>query len=136
VGFDGFGDEGEDVTVLLTAGFDHAQQRRDEAAAAPASGYPALRAERQLSPDHRVTQRPFTGIVRRLDIAMIQKRPQRIEAIEDMPAHAGLFAAQPNCSLFEDCVHRSPQSADVPPHRFSFDRAIPVAESGLHSAEC
>ncbi len=60
--FDGLGDEGEGVAVLSAAGFDHREQGLDEAAAGGALG-----AERQLAPDHRVTQGALGRVVGRLD---------------------------------------------------------------------
>ena len=68
VGFDGGGDEGEGVATLLTAGFDHRQHRLDEAAAGR-----TLRPERQLPPDHRMTQRTLARVVRRFDPFVIAR---------------------------------------------------------------
>ena len=65
------GDEGEDVALLLPAGFDHAQQGLHEAAARSTLG-----AEGQLSPDHRVTQGPLAGVVGWFDACVIEERPQ------------------------------------------------------------
>ena len=56
------GDVGEDVAGLLPKVFNHGQHRFDESAAVG-----ALRAEGQFSPDHRVAQRSFPGLVRRLN---------------------------------------------------------------------
>ena len=54
-------------------------------------------------------QRSLAGIVCRLDIIVLQKRPQVVHAIQNVLAHAGVFAAQPKRSFFESCVHRPPQ---------------------------
>ena len=117
-----FGNVGKYVPILLATGFDHAQHRFHESAAGS-----ALRAERQLSPNHRVPQRSLAGIVCRLDIIVLQKRLQVVHAIQNVLAHAGVFAAQPKRSFFESCVHRSPQFSDISPHCLSRDRAVTVA---------
>src|SRR5664280_2711644 len=80
--FDGVGHKGEDVATLLAAGFDHCQHRLDEAAVAR-----TLRPKRQLSPNHRVTQRPLARIVRRLNPVVPQKRPQPVAMLIQLPAH-------------------------------------------------
>jgi len=122
VGLNRFGDVRKDVSVLLTAGFDHAEHCLDEATAGS-----ALRTERQLAPDHRVTQGPFTRIVRRLDMIVIQKCPQRIESIKDVTAHSGLSAVEFQRPRFESVVHRPPQFTDISSHCLSRDRAVAVA---------
>jgi hypothetical protein len=50
--FNGGSDKGKGVAMLLAAGFDHRQHRFHEAAAGR-----TLRPKRELSPDHRATQR-------------------------------------------------------------------------------
>ena len=60
--FDCLGDVGEDVAGLLPTGFNHGQHRFDESAAVG-----AMRAEGQFSPDHRVAERSFAGVVRLFD---------------------------------------------------------------------
>ena len=76
VGLNGFGDEVEGAAFLLAAGFDDGEHRFDEAAAVG-----ALRAERELSPDHGVTQGPLAGVVGRLDPLDANERPQPIAVI-------------------------------------------------------
>ena len=81
--FDGGGDEGEGVATLLAAGFDHRQHRLDETAAGG-----ALRSERQLPPDHRMTQRTLARVVRRFDPFVLQKRPQPLAMLVQLPTRA------------------------------------------------
>ncbi len=69
--FDRIGQEGKDVAALLAAGFNHRQHGLDE----PAAGA-ALRAERQLSPNHGMTQRTLARVVGRFDPLAPQERPQ------------------------------------------------------------
>ena len=77
VDFDGGGDEVEDAAALLTAGFDHGQHRFHEAAARV-----ALRAERQLAPDHEVSQGAFLAIVGRFHARLIHEQPKLVEAFK------------------------------------------------------
>jgi len=70
--FDGVGQKGECVAALLAAGFYHGQHRLDKAAAGR-----ALDSERELPPDHRMTQGTFARIVRRFDAFVTQEGPQR-----------------------------------------------------------
>ncbi len=83
VRFHSGGDEGEDVATLLAAGLDHRQHRLREPAAAG-----ALRAKRELPPDHCMTQRPLARIVSRLDPFVSQKRPQPLAVFVQFPARA------------------------------------------------
>jgi hypothetical protein len=71
VSFDCFGDEGKDVAGLLAARLDDRQDRFHEA-----TPLGALRAERQFSSDHRVTQGALAGVVGRFDPFGVQKRPE------------------------------------------------------------
>src|SRR3990167_8742339 len=93
--FNGGRDEGEGVATLLATALDHRQHRLHEAAA---DG--ALRSKRQLPPYHRMTQRTFARIVRRLDPFMPQKRPQPLAMLVQLPARpahvaiAALHSAQ------------------------------------------
>jgi hypothetical protein len=57
VGVHGLADDVEDVSGLLAARLDDRQDRFDESTASS-----ALRAERQFSPDDRVTQTVLTGM--------------------------------------------------------------------------
>ena len=59
--FNGGGDEGKRVAMLLAASFDHRQHRLDETAASI-----ALSPKRRLPPDDRMAQRPIARSVRRL----------------------------------------------------------------------
>jgi hypothetical protein len=81
--FDSGGNECEGVATLLAAGFNYRQHRLDEAAAGG-----ALRPERQLPPNHRVTQRPLPCVVRRFDAFVMQKRPQPRAMCVQLPARA------------------------------------------------
>ena len=69
--FDCASQKGEGVAALLAAGLDHRQHCLDKAAAGR-----TLRAERQLPPNHRMTQRSLARIVGWLDPFVSQKRPQ------------------------------------------------------------
>ena len=102
--FDGGGDEGEGVATLLAAGFDHRQHRLDKAAAGR-----ALRSKRQLSPNHRMTQRSLARIVRRLDPFVMQKRPQPPAMFVQLPARALhlMVAALPSASSSRSTFRRT-----------------------------
>src|ERR1035437_7078428 len=83
-------DEGEGVAMLLATALDHRQHRLHEATAAG-----ALRSERQFPPYHRMTQRTFARVVRRLDSFMPQKRPQPLAMLVQLsarPAHIAIAA--------------------------------------------
>ena len=82
-GVDCFGDEVEGIARLLAAGFNDGQHAFSEATAAD-----ALRAEREFSPDHCVTQRSLTGIVGRLDPFFIHERPEPVAMVIQFVAHA------------------------------------------------
>ena len=73
MGFDGSGDEGQDVAALLATGFDHREHRLYKAAAAGALG-----AEGEFPPDHRMTQCLFARVVGRLNPFLSQKGPQPV----------------------------------------------------------
>jgi len=85
--FNGGRDEGEGVAALLAAGFNHRQHRLDEAATAC-----TLRPKRQLPPYHRMTQRSFASVVCRLDPFMLQKRPQPLAMLVQLPARPAHIA--------------------------------------------
>ena len=93
--FNGGRDEGEGVAMLLATTRDHRQHGFHKSAATG-----ALRSERQLPPDHRVTQRTFARIVRRFDPFMPQKHPQPLAMLVQLPARpthiaiAALHSAQ------------------------------------------
>ena len=127
VGFDGLRDELEDVAVLLAAGFDGGQQRFHEAAAGS-----ALRPERELPPDHGVTERPLRRVVRRFDAVHFQERPQPVAMVTQFPAHAvrgGAEAAQQQAvDLVADRLH---QTLEAPPREGPIPAARPVPEEGF-----
>src|SRR5271169_649428 len=81
--FNGGSHEGKGVAALLTAGFDYRQHRLDKATAGD-----ALRSKRQLPPNHRVTQRTLTRVVRRFDPFIMQERPQPAAMLVQLPARA------------------------------------------------
>jgi hypothetical protein len=83
MGFDGGGDEGKRIAALLAAGFDHREHRLDEATSAR-----ALRAKRELPPNHGMTQRTLAGVVRRFHSFMPQQRPQPLAMLVQLPTHA------------------------------------------------
>ena len=112
--FDGGGEEGEGVAALLAAGFDHRQHRLDEAAAGG-----ALRPERELPPNHRMTQRPLARVVRRLDPFVTQKRPQPLAMFVQFPAraaHVGVAALRCRAAAnAPPCGGPDPSDAATPP---------------------
>lgn len=81
--FDGLGKVGVDASALLATSFDGSEQGFDEAAARG-----ALRAEGELSPDHRVTQSAFARIVGGFDPVVPQKDPQPLTMLVQFAAHA------------------------------------------------
>lgn len=127
VGLDRFGDEGEDVARLLSARLDDREDRFDDPAPRGALG-----PERQFSPDHRVTQAAFTGVVGRLDLLNIKERPKPLPMIIEFPAHAdepwiaaARSAQQQASHLLADRMHQPLQSG---PGDRPVPRACPQAE--------
>src|SRR3989304_1028735 len=98
--FNGGRDEGESVATLLATTLDHRQHRLHEAAAAR-----TLRSKRQLPPDHRMTQRTFARIVRRLDPVMPQKRPQPLAMLVQLPARPAHVAIAALHSAQQQTLH-------------------------------
>lgn len=82
VGGHGGGDVIQHAPLLLTTRLDHAQQRLHKPAPAR-----TLRPERQLPPDHRLAQTPLCRVVRRLHALRLQKRPQPVPVLMQLPAH-------------------------------------------------
>ena len=74
------GDKDKGVAALLAAGFDYRQHDKPTVAS-------ALRAEGELPPDHRMTQRALARVVRRLDPFVPQERPQPLAMFVQLPAH-------------------------------------------------
>ena len=95
-----FGEPSEGVAALAAAGFDDGQQTFDELA--PRS---RLRAERQLSPNHRVAQRLLGRVVGRLsDAVVVHEGPQVVFVFDEFLAKA---VRQRGCS------NRARQSASI-----------------------
>ncbi len=86
-GSNGIGKEDEGIAALLAAGFDHRQHGLHETTAGG-----ALRPERELPPNDRMTQRAFARIVRRLDPVVAQERPQPLPMFVQLPARAAHVA--------------------------------------------
>ncbi len=82
-GLNGFREKAEEVSAELAAGFDDGQDGLDESAAGG-----TLRSEAELAPDHRVSQRPLAGVVRRFDARHIDECPQPIAMLPQRRAHA------------------------------------------------
>ena len=81
LGFEGGGQDIEDIAVLLAAGFDDGEQGLDEAAAGVALG-----AEREFAPDHGVAQDLFGAVVGRLRTGVGEEHPELVPAIEEVRA--------------------------------------------------
>ena len=77
LGFEGGGQDIEDIAFLLAAGFDDGQQGFDEAAASGALG-----AEGEFAPDDGVAQHLLRAIIRRLNTGVIKEHPELVPAIE------------------------------------------------------
>ena len=58
---------------------------------------------------------------------MLQKRPEVIRTIQDVPTHAGLFPGKFERSFFESFVNGPPQLADAACHCVADDRAVAEA---------
>ena len=108
VGVDCFADVSEDVAGLLSTCFDDGQHRLHEAAATG-----TLRAEGKLSPNDRVTQGPFAGIVRRLHAIHFQKRPQPGAMLPQFLAHADQMWIAAVCAA-QQGRHRDTARAEAP----------------------
>src|SRR5579871_3572326 len=81
--FHGLYHPGEYIPLLPPTGFHHRQQPLDKPA--PLCG---LRAERQLPPNYRLTQRPLRSIVRRLHSFYFHKGPQILTMLPQTLAKA------------------------------------------------
>src|SRR5664280_1659417 len=102
----GGGEEGMEMTALLTTCFDHCQHRFDKTAAAG-----ALHAKRQLAPNHRVAQRPLARVVRRLHPTTLRERPKPMAMFVQLSTHAlHLAVAAGHAAMqqpFDFASHRS-----------------------------
>ena len=120
VAFYGLRHERQHSAVLLAARFDHAQQTFHE----PAPRC-ALRSERQLPPNHRVTQRPLRRIVRRRHPRMLGEQPQLIEPIEQIAAQRRRRRMTAPLPVLQNLPQRVLQPMDVTAHRPAGDRSVP-----------
>ena len=96
---------------LAAAGFDDGQQTLDE----PTAGR-RLRAERELSPDHRVPQRLLGGVVGRLDAFDLDESPQVFAVFHEFLAEAVrqrvvVAAQQERIDLLADRLHLAAKGA-------------------------
>ena len=108
---DGVGEPGESVSFLAAASFYDGQQAFDEATARC-----RLRAERELPPNDRVTQRLFGGIVRWLNAGDIDEGPQRVLVLDEFFAEAvrlrvEVTAQQQRVDLGADRFHAASEGA-------------------------
>ena len=90
----------EDVSPLLAARLDDGQDGGDESASVA-----ALRAERQLPPDHRVAQGALADVVGEFYSFDLQKRPEPLAVCIQFLAHAHHFAVSAEPSAQQQAFH-------------------------------
>ena len=98
------------IPLLLAAGRDHCQHPFDEPAALGTVRPPA-----DPPPDHRMPQRAFRGVIRRLDPLDARKGPQALLHLEDLKAgRRRLDAAAPE-ARFQSRLDLTPNSRKARP---------------------